>query len=181
MDKISINLLPSSVLVKEKEQSRKSFLLRISVAFLVVIILIAGATLFVRINQKSQLSGANQDLIQAHKKVDSLKSQESTIVYLKQRLDSIATLKNQESKPVQAYNLMNKLTPIGVDVSSFTIDKSNKIIISAESQDNKTLKSFFDNLTDPVKNQGKVTKVRIDDLSQSKEGGFRLDVSISTS
>ena len=180
MDKFTINLLPGEVLLQEKDRSKRSFLLKISVAFLLVVIMIAGATFLMRVTQKQQLEAANQNLDSAKAKVQSYSDRESLLVYLKQRLDNIQNLQGQQSKPVQSYYLMQALLPAGVSVSAFTLDKGNRIVISAQSSNVDSVKQFFDNLTDPTTNQKKITKVNIDSLSRTGDGSFRMDLTITT-
>ena len=180
MDKFTINLLPGEVLLQEKDRSKRSLLLKISIAFLLVVVMVAAATFMLTINQKQQLEEANQSLDNARTKVQSYNDQESLVTYLKQRLDNIDTLQKQQSKPVLSYRLMLRLLPVGVSVSAFTLDKSNKIVISAQSNNIESVKQFFDNLTDPTINQKNITKVNIDSLSRSADGSFRMDLTIST-
>lgn len=181
MNTVSINLLPEELLNKEKIQSKKTTVTRVSIGLLMVMMLATSSILLIRILQNRSVQIVNKGLEDARARVESLKEQESLIYYLKQRLISIQSLESQESTHAKSYNLITGLTPEFTKISELSFDKSGDISVSIIAPDTNNLNSFLDNLTDPRQNQGKITKVRIDSLSRSINGQYKADLTISVS
>jgi hypothetical protein len=181
MNNVLINLLPEELLNKEKVKSKKTVVTRVSIALLMVMILVTSTTLLFRVFQNRNVQIANRQLEEAQEKVSALKEQEGLIGYLKQRLSTIQTLENQESKYTKSYNLITSLTPVFTKINLLSFDKSGNINVSVTAPDTTSLNIFLSNLIDPKQNQGKITKVKIDSLSRSIDGQYRADLTITSS
>lgn len=181
MSAISINLLPEELANKDKFETKKSRVIRLSIGVLLVMILISSTTLLVRILQNRSLQVANQQLDSDRAKVASLKDKEGLVFYLKQRLDAINTLSNQESPQAKSFNLITNLAPVGLKISSLSIDKNGGVTLSVTSPTTDDLNSFFNNLTDPEENQGRIAKVTIDSFSRVSGGQYRADLTVKVS
>ncbi len=181
MDKIFINLLPSDILVLEKDRNKRAVFIRLAVLILVVMVAITGTLLLARFTQNQKLAQAQQQLQSAKDKVNQYQAQENLVFYLKERLQDISSLSNQESPYAQSYNLLVKLSPPGLSFSSVSLDKPGTAVLSTTADNSSTVKQFFNNLTDPRINQNKVTKVKIDSLSKDPNGQYRIDLTITLS
>ncbi len=179
MDKISINLLPFEVTALEKTSAKKLQIFKLSFGLLVVMILITVSILILRLFQSRTISVVNTQLVTSEQKVNNLKDQESQLVLLKDRLSSISTLSQKDFKTTDGFNLISSITPSNISLSAVSLDKSGTIVLSAEAPDLITLKTFFDNLTIPAINQGKIGKISIDNLNNFSSGKYRVNLTIN--
>ena len=180
MDKISINLLPSEVLVLKKDKDRQTVILRLSVGILVLVIILTAVVFSLRIFQNKKLSDAAEQLNSYQSQIEGYKEQESLVTYLKQRLAVISPLLSQDSKQAQSYNLISALAPSDINITSLSIDKSGNMILSAVSSNTDSIKTFFDNLTDVNINQGKISAVRLENFGKNSDNLYHLDLTINT-
>ncbi|KKQ66427.1 MAG: hypothetical protein US86_C0005G0038 [Candidatus Daviesbacteria bacterium GW2011_GWA2_38_24] len=175
---ISINLLPQEVLLAEKDVAKRTLVKKISILVLVLTSLLTAATSGVNIYQKSQVNQLQDQMDQSQQQISALKVKEGLLVSLKQRLGFISNLLSAPSKQADVYNTITTLTPPGVKVLVFNVDAKNKITVSGEASDNSSLEAFFENLTEPDKNQDQIQKVNLDNLSRTANGTFRFETSI---
>lgn len=178
MDKITINLLPEELLHQAKEYQQRSTIFKLSLGLLVVMIFLASALLVLRFIQNQTLISLNNSLGNSQEKVAGFKNQEGQLVFLKERLGSINSLLNQDSKTVASYNLINSLAPTSLIITTLSADKDGNILITAETPNTAVLRVFFDHLTSPSLNQGKISKVLINSLSQSGNI-YRMDLAVT--
>ncbi len=176
---ISVNLLPAEVRVLEKNLKKRSKLFRISAGVVLFMIILTAGIFIFRIIQGQLLTRTNQDLQSAQSQVASLKKQEGLAVYLKLRLSSIEGLKGQPSAQSQAYNLVAALIPSNMNILLLSVDKVKSVELSTQSPDSATLGKFFDNLVNPQVNQGKISKVQVDDLNKNGSSGYKVDLTIT--
>lgn len=180
MNKINLNLLPAELIRQETETHQKGKVISLSIGLLAVIVALTTATLALRLFQERNLNMVNTGFQQAKDKVASLKDQEGEVILLKQRLSSISSLVNQDSKTVQAYNLINTLFPSTVEISSLSLDKNGTITVSAQVSDTNSLRTLFENLTNSAINQGRINNVQIDSFNRSPSGFYRIDLTVHT-
>lgn len=179
MPSITINLLPGEVKVLEKDLRKRSFLFKISIGILVGMIGFTSLILVLRLFQNRSVEHLNQQLQASQVKVAAYKNQEGLLVYLKQRLDTIRSLNQQGSTPVQPYNLVTALVPSSMDILLLNIDKPNTVIISTEAVDTGTIEQYFNNLLSTRTNQGKVSKIQIDSLSKGLGSMYKIDLTLT--
>ena len=175
---ILINLLPPETLLFNKQSHRLRLIDRISMAFFVVFVFFTSLTLVLRILQNTKLQTINGSLVQAQAKVADLKDKESYAVVLKQRLASIQKL-TSGSKAVAVFNLISALVPADTSLSSFGIDKTGNIKLSAASPSADSLEVFINNLTNKEKNSDLVSKIDLDSLALGKDGSVRYGLKVT--
>lgn len=181
MDRININLLPPELKESKKREKRRSLVTGLSIGLLVLMVLITGALLVVVVLQNRRITEANKNLENTKIEVNSYKQQEAIAVVLKSQLSTIDSLIKHEFPQAQAFNLINALTPEGIRIFSFSINKANKIVLQGETSDTFALETFFNNLIDPKFNEGKISKVVIDSLNRDRDSKIRFDLSITPS
>lgn len=181
MDRININLLPPELKEIKKREKKRSLIIRLSIGMLVLMVIATTILLISVVLQNRKISLANQKLGTTKNEVNNYKKQEAVAVVLKSQLDTISTLFSKEFPQAQAFNLVNALTPAQIRVYSFSINKSNKIVLQGETQNTSSLETFFNNLIDPKFNEGKISKVVVDSLNRNREGKIRFDLTITPS
>ena len=164
MQKITINLLPAEFLVEKKRRAKKSVYLRISIIAFVFGIIVATAVLLVRLNQSRELADLETQLNNEKARVSAQSEAEESSSLLKNRLAKINVLSNKESVPVQAYNLITNIMPIGTEVISFSMMKDNLVSLTVETRDTESLDNLFTNLLDSKSNQGFITGVKLENI-----------------
>jgi hypothetical protein len=181
MEKISINLLPIELREKSKKNTRKNRINQASIGVLVVVIIITLSVLSWTIVLKSSLQKANSDLATITQQVQAQKEKEGLVVLLKSRLDIINKLIQKESISTQSFNLISSLLPIDIKMLNLAVDKSGKIRMTASTTSLTSMQSFFNNLTDPKKNEGKITATKVESLNKTQDGNYNFELTISYS
>lgn len=176
MPKVSINLLPVELRDETKKQEKRKALTKISIFALVLMVLITSGVLSYRFYQSLENSKIKSQIEQAHDEIGSLRRQEELLFVLKTRLNKITTLAASETMQTLGFNLITTLTPPGVKVASFSVDRKANISLSGETDTVFSLNQFFESLLDPKKNEGRIDSVRVESLSQAQNGRIRFDV-----
>lgn len=177
-DKITINLLPVELTLSKKERSHRLLITRGSISFLVTVVVITAVILFLRIGQTVRLHSLNSKIDSSKNSIQSYKDREGLVTLLKSRLDGINSIIKLDPIQSQAFNLIISLMPEDIDIVEFKADRNGTIGLTGKTSSLYSLKTFFNNLTDSNINQGKITAVKIDSLSQRGENEVRFDLSI---
>ena len=178
MAQISINLLPLELKVNQREVTRKKIITKLSIAlsaisiFAAIVILVAGLTIKIDVQNKSKEA---DDLLQ---QIKQFQEAEGRVTILKSRLGLIDTILSKESPQTQAFNLTTILIPPDVQLNNFAVDKSGSVKISAQAKDLKALKNFFDNVTNPEIHDGKILSATVDALSQNNSQIITVEISL---
>jgi Tfp pilus assembly protein PilN len=182
MDRISINLLPIDLKENKKLLYKKKLINLISTGILLALILITGTLVILALIQNRQLNSSQNQIGQLENSISSLKEKEASVVILKKRLNSVTQILNKKYPQTDAYLLVSSLLPNNVAFQSFVSEQANNVTIQGKAADAASLQTFFDNLTDPKINEGKVTKTVISNLNRgsSPELNFDLEISVKT-
>lgn len=176
-DKITINLLPIELTLSKKERDRRNLINRLSIGGLILVIFIAAAVLIVRIGQTVKLQNLTSEIDNSKNSVQGYKEREGLLTILKTRLDGINSVAQLDPVQSQAFNVVISMIPDDIDIIEFKADKGGLVTLSGQTTNLFSLKSFFNNLVDPKVNQGKVSTVKIDSLSQRGDQ-VRFDLSM---
>ncbi len=179
MTKLSINLLPKEVLAQEHSKNRISLINQISFGFLIILVSVTTTVLMLRLLQNRALYQDKVDLENTVKDVESLKKQEGLLTNLKKRIDSINTWSKQESKQLSSFTLMLSLKPANIKTNFLGLDKSGNISYSGESSSAADLKTLFDNVVDPKLTEGRIAKVKVENLNRSITDKYRFDLTLT--
>lgn len=176
MSKISINLLPTEMAAVERQKSKKTLIIRISSASILVVILISSIAFGFGITKTTQQKKQSQDLESLKQQVAALKDQEGYLLLLKKRLDTVSGLQNEDAKRIEAFNLITTLIPEGIKVLNLEIAKNGSIALSGESIGTSNLGLFLDILTNPQKNKDKIANIKVESLSKSKTNTYQFEL-----
>ncbi|MBI4038193.1 hypothetical protein HY387_00870 [Candidatus Daviesbacteria bacterium] len=175
MEKISINLLPREDAERQKQLAKFHLVQFLSTSALLVLVFLSSATAGLRIFQSQNITKANIQAQAAEEKIGQLKDKEVSLVYLKNRLISIAKVSSPPSKQASVYSLINKTIPPSIVVTALTVDKSANILISLIASNSASLSNLVTNLTSDQVFE-KVAKIDIESLSRGKDGIFRANL-----
>lgn len=178
MNQILINLLPVELRANNTESKKKSLLVRLSIGWLLIMVVATVGLLSFRFIQNNQIQNLNGQVNEAKQKVNTFKPQEELVLVLKQRIKGISEIISQESAPSQAFNIITSLTPAQVRIVSFSTDRSGNIVMEGQADNLNTLKELFDNLTDPKRNEGRIASSRVESLSQGASDQVRFNLTI---
>lgn len=176
MNKLSINLLPPELNISRQESVRKKLIFRSSVGFLVVTIAAVIILLTLVLGSNLQRQNLEAEFENLKAKVASLKDNEFILSVLKGRIGSISSVLQKPSTEIEAYNLITLLMPQGIALQNFSIEKSKKVTLSAETSNPATLDNFFNKLTDPKSHDGRIQSVKLSNLNV---GGGRIKFDLS--
>lgn len=178
MDKLKINLVPLEIKEKAKKEAKQILINKISIALLGVLIMATSSILALVILQGATLNSLNTEIENEKSKVQGLKDTEAVINLLKNRLDTINKFTNKRYKQRDVFDLITSLFPEGVSIQTLQIERSPRVVVSGQTDDTQSLKTFFDNLVDPKINEGKITSVTINSLNRSQRGTINFDLNV---
>ncbi len=179
MTKININLLPPGLAQERKDVAKKTLIIRISVGILLLVIILAVSIFTFSLFLNQDLRAASKETENKRNKITSLKDIEGLASTLKNRLDIISKVSEKESYQAQMFNLISTFVPGDLKITSFTQAKENTINLSGETSNTKSMELFFNNLTDPKTNEGKVASVKVDSLNRNPNSLIRFDLTVT--
>lgn len=180
MNRITINLLPREVIEGQRKSAGIGFLNKISVVVLVVMVFFASVTLSIRLLQRFNLQTANQNLVLAQSKIDSLDDRENQLALIKEYLSSYKTLSTTDEKKKAVFSLVAFLAPPDVQFSDISISRDGNTVISASTTSLLSIDKLLNDLTDKQKNADLIAKVDVDGLSLGKDSVYRFGLKITT-
>lgn len=181
MDKLKINLIPPEIKEQAKKEAKRSLLIKISIGLLGILILVTAGILSVIIFQSAVLKALNADLESERTKIASLKDNEAVVSFLKNRISTINQYATGHYEQGEVYDLINKLVPSDVSVSSLKIDKTKIVELQGNTFSTTSLDTFFKNLIDPKVNEGRIASVSVESLSKTQKSnvGFNLSINMT--
>lgn len=180
MNSININLIPQKVIQQEKRLGGLTFLNKISVAALIVMVFFGSITFGVRLLQRFNLQGANENLALAQSRVESLGDRDLQLALLKEYLSSITSISTLDEKRKAVFSLVIFLAPADIQFSDVNIGRDGNTVISASSTSLISIDKLLSDLVSPEKNAGIITKVDIDGLAYGKEGIYHFGLKVVT-
>lgn len=163
----------------ERIQSSKfALIVKISVFVLTFVILITSLVIFLKISQNKEVNDVNVKIKTAEDSVSSFKSVEETLFALKNRLNAIQTLRNEDEKVKSMLSLIIFLIPPEVTIYDASVDKNGTINASFSSKSLSGVQSFFSNLSSKEKNSNLISKVDLDGISLGKDYTYRFALKI---
>lgn len=179
MNSISVNLLPSEILLQKKHKLRLIVANRLSVAVLTLLIFSTSALLAMRISQGTELAKARQEKVSVEGKVSGLKNKEDQIITLKQRLGEIQTLLSADKIRKAMFNLFVSQISPDVSVTEISVDKNGAIDASLASSSLTTIENLIAALADKEKNADLVAKIDLERFSLGRSGVYYFDLKVS--
>jgi hypothetical protein len=176
---ISINLLPPELAVASKKKEKHIFFNQISIGVLILMIVITALVFGFTFAQSQAQKKSQENVATAVSQISALKPKEEVISIVKNRLGGISGVISQDSIQTKAFNLIFTLVPENMLILSFTVDKSGKVELSGETQSISALDQLFEGLTDPKKNEGKISSAKIESLNRRLGGKIRFDLTIN--
>lgn len=180
MVKLSINLLPAEYAVAYSSSERFQKIQRIGIGILVLLIFFSSLTFALSLMQNSNILQAKANLQTAESVVGQFKSQEESLVLLKDRLNNLQRISSTPSRSNTMYNLIASLMPTSIVPTLIVTDTFGNISLTIVTVSSTDIDDFITILTDPQKNQGLVSKVYIESLSRGKDGIYRVNLKIYT-
>lgn len=178
-DKLLINLLPLELRTKSKASRKKILIVQISVAVLILFVLITAGIFAWSLYLRTTLIKSEQKYNDLKSQIESKKDKEIAVFILKNRLDSINKIIQENNAQIQSFNLISNLQPPDLKVLNFNVDKTGSIKLSATTQSFESMQTFFNNLSDPEKNEGKISSTKVQSLNKNPASGYNFDLVIS--
>lgn len=167
---LSVNLLPAEIILQRQHKSKLILFGRISIVFLILVILTTSVLIAFRVIQAAELSKSNKDLVFAQTKVNSLADKEKQWLIFNKRLSSINNVLGSDMKRKAIFNLVIYLIPETVKISEATLDRSGAMSLSLNSVSLSSVESFFTDLGNKEKNSDMIAKVELSNFSLGKDG-----------
>ena len=181
MDKFTINLLPQQIQLDAALVKRKSKLIKISIAFLVLLIVITASALFFSIVQQQDIKNVDNKISQSTVAIGTYKEKEGLVTLLKDRLETIKTVNKKEYLVGSIYLLFSSLVPEDIKLSQLGVSRDNAVGANGSTVSTASLRLLFNNLIDPQKVANKFGPISIDSLSKGEKGiSFTLKTKSST-
>ncbi len=178
--KISINLLPVEFTQAEVKRAKFYKIQAIGVAIVLLMIFLSSVTLALRILQSRGIGRIQFLMTQSEGKVLDLKDRQAQLLLLKNRLTIINQYLGTSSKQTAIFKLLDKLLPPSLSISSFSVDKSGDVQLTAVAPDTVTLETLITNLTTKESSEGKISQIAIESLNRGKDGFYRLSLKIKS-
>lgn len=177
---ILINLLPGEEKVIEKEKARRSLVIKITAAVILLTILITTVAFAYKVYQGNQQEENTEQLATIKQQLGVLQEQEGYLNLVKKRLATIGNLQSQQSRELLALNLIYNLLPNSIVINSLNSSRDGVVLITGRAPDTSALEILINSLTDPDIIKQKISKISIDNLSRDAQGGLRFDISATT-
>lgn len=179
MNKLSINLLPQSVLLERIQSSKLSLVTKISIGILTVVILITGGVFFLRLSQNQENARIADQVKASEIKVKTFSTKESEAFALKNRMDSIASKIGTDDKIKEMFNLIVYLTPLDVTLYDAAVDKNGVITASFTSSSLSSIDKLLTSLSNPETNFKLVKSVDLNGISLGKDLTYRFALRVT--
>lgn len=176
-EKIQINLLPVEFIAQEAKKGKFYKVQAIGILVILFMIFLSIVTVSLRVFQSNSIKSAEVKVANAKSKVESLSSRQSQLILLKDRLDAINKHLGASSKEVELYNLVEKLIPPSVSVGTISVG-NGKVLINASATDFNLLDGMFSDLISKEKNEDKISKILVENISRGRDSNFRLSLTI---
>lgn len=180
-DKITINLLPAEIAVQKKAVVKKKIIIRVCIGLLSTTVVISLIVFVFGLFQNLTINKTEQTTSEVKNKITLYKDQEGLVFTLKDRLAEVNRLFKKETYPLQGYTLISSLAPSGVNILNISTDRAGVMKVDGNTISTKLLDDFFNNLTNPANNEGKILSAKIDSLSRKQNGTISFELQITLS
>lgn len=180
MNKLLINLLPAEFAVQKKQKEKKLFVIRSSVAVLVVMILVTTCVFVLGISKRLVINQLNKDLSDIETGVNSLKDKEGLALILKNRLDRINVLAKTESPESNAFFFISSLLTSDLKIAGFTTENNSQVRVSGTTNNTGALERFINKLADAKRTKDKIASAKLENLSRSADNKISFELVITT-
>lgn len=179
MIKLSVNLLPREIIIQRTHNSKILFINKLSIVALVLLVFFTSSAFTIRFAQSKELSGNEKNLALAQEKVTGQQVKEQNLIFLKQRLDTIKTLKSGDTKIKTIFALVAYLLPGDIQVTTASVDKAGNMSIALNSPSLLSLETLISNLGDREKNNDLIERVDMDSLYLGRESMYKVSLKIT--
>lgn len=176
--KVAINLLPIEYIEKEAKRANFYKIQALGVGIILIMVFLSSLSVALRILQSQKLKSIQTEVSASEQKITNLKDKQVSLLVLKNRMSAINQYLGMPSKQSNAYELINKLIPSSVSISSISLDTTGKATILALVPDSGTLDTMVNNLTDKESNANVISKISLDTISRARDGVYRISMSI---
>lgn len=172
-----INLLPEEILIQRRHSYKIVLINRVSIAFLVVILIAAAFSLVLKINQANNLKRSEEEYTTAKDKIMGLQSKEADLLILKNRLSTIQSSLGADTKRKAVFNLVTSLSS-GMQINDLTVDKNSNMTISLSTASAVEIEKLLFDLSSKERNSDLISKIDLGGLSLGKDNIFRFNLKI---
>lgn len=178
MAKLSINLLPVEYTQVYASTERFRKIQSTGIGILVLLIFLSTLTFVLNWLQNSNILQANTNLQAKERQVSQFKSQEESLVLLKDRLNTLQKISTTPSRSNAMYNLIATLMPASLIPTLIVTDTVGNISLTLITSNSTDVDNFVSDLVNPQRNNSLVEKVEVDNLSRGKDGVYRINLKI---
>ncbi len=175
---MSIDLLPAEFKQAQIKNSKFYKIQSIGIAIIGIIAFLACLMVALRLLQSQKIVQLQSRASEAEQKVSSLKTSQGYLLLLKNRLDTINQYLGTPSKISAVYDLIERLLPPDVSISTISVSRDGEVSILATSSNPNSLDLFLSTLLSKDSSNGQIKQVNMDNLSRGKDGIYRLTVTI---
>lgn len=179
MEKISINLLPLEFTAQDAKRTQFLKVQFIGIIIILAMFFLSSLTVTLRILQSQNISKVSAQTQSLEQRITSYAGKQTQLLLLKSRLQSIGIFLGIPSKQAGLYNLVEKLLPQALTVSSLSVDKTGTVVVVGVISSADSLDELVSSLTEKEKNEDKLAKIEIDTLSRGREGIYRVSIRIT--
>lgn len=178
MQKFTIDLLPAEF--KQAQVSRAKFykIQSIGIVVIAAVAFVASLVIALRILQNQKTLQLQNRVQAAAQSVSTLKTTQGYLLLLKNRLAIINQYLGTSSKQAKMYNLVEKLLPGAVTLSTISVSRDGGVSILLTSTDGDSLDLFLNRLLSKNTNEDKVREISMDSFSRGRDGIYRLTLNI---
>ena len=178
MPKIAVNLLPAEFITEQLKNAKFYKVQSAGIAIVMLMIFLSSVTVALRFLQSQKLSQLQTQITASEEKISNLKSTESSLFLLKNRLTTINKYLTSPSQQAQMYKLIMSLLPSSVSISSISVDRSAQVLVSATTADADSLDLLITNLTQEESNEDKIAQVSLENVNRGRDGIYRISLKI---
>lgn len=176
--KLNINLLSEEFKIAEVKRTKFYRVQSIGVGIVLTMVFLSSLTVALRFLQSQNLKNLQSRVSAASEKITDLKDTQKTLIFLKDRLNSINQYIDHPSKQSQMYNLAAEVLPKSIAVTSLSVGQTGDILVLATARDADSLDRAVADLTTTEEGKEKVGQVIVDGVSRGREGIYRLTLKI---
>ncbi|HBQ51232.1 hypothetical protein A3B42_02860 [Candidatus Daviesbacteria bacterium RIFCSPLOWO2_01_FULL_38_10] len=178
--KISINLLPVEYATEEIKKANFYKIQIFGIASVVIVTFLASLIVALGVLQSKNITEVKARLGENEEKVLQLKDRQALVFVIKNRLATINQYFGITSKQVAIYSMLNQLLPSGLNISSYTIDRSGEAVVVGVVSDGESVDNLIVGLTSKSEASDKISRVSIENLNRGRDGLYRISLKIQT-
>lgn len=178
MEKISINLLPQEFIAEQIQKTRFYKIQSAGIFVVLAMIFLSILVVSLRVLQSNQLNTAGAKASEVEQRVTNLSERQSSLIFLKDRLQSIGQYIGVSSKQAVMYDLISELLPQPLSVNQISIGGGGEVLFSATAPSLESIDQLIEDLLDKERNEDKISSVAIDALNRGRDGIYRVSFKI---